>query len=318
MRIETTRRAQSVRLEHAVAFHGSDADLLLQLVPLVTAGLERGEPVAVALQPSTEEALHVALNGAAGLIVLSQPEGPDAGSGQTVAARRARELRELTLSTGGPVTVLTEHTSRLDGVDGSFWTELDAALNVALEELPVRLTCFFPELPLHLEILQGARHNHPLLLSDGRVRQNPDHRCPRDVLIARPAPAPVLLGPPDVRVRFTAWQLHEVRWAAEQALLSSGCGSERAEDIVLAINEVATNAVEHGANEAELCLWLSGNGLVCEVHDTGTLRDPLPGLQPPHPSHPRGHGLWIARQLCDSLHVWADGFGTHVRMRATP
>jgi anti-sigma regulatory factor (Ser/Thr protein kinase) len=316
MKIETTRSALSIRMQHAAGYYGSHADLMSQLVPLVTAGLERGEPVAVALRPATEEALYEVLGSPPGLILLAQPDGPDSGSGQTVAARRARELRELTTVIGGPVTVLSEHSTRLDGVDGGFWTELDAAMNVALAELPVTLTCFFPQLPLHLEILDGARRNHPLLLVGGELRHNPEHRCPHEVLTERAAPAPVLLGPPDLRLNFTAWQLHEVRAAVEQALLAADYGRERAEDVVLAVNEVATNAVEHGATEAELCVWAGGDGVVCEVHDAGVLRDPLPGLQAPHPSHPRGRGVWIARQLCDSLHVWADAGGTHVRMRA--
>ena len=49
------------------------------------------------------------------------------------------------------------------------------------------------------------------------------------------------------------------------------------------------------------------------MHDRGVLGDPLLGLQAPHPAEPRGRGVWIARQLCDSLHVWANADGTHVR-----
>jgi anti-sigma regulatory factor (Ser/Thr protein kinase) len=214
--------------------------------------------------------------------------------------------------------VLAEHTSRLDGVDGGFWTELDAAMNVALADLPVHLTCFYPELPLHLEILDGAHRNHPLLLVDGQQRPNPGHLGPRAVLTARPAPAPVLLGPPDLRLEFSAWQLHEVRKYIERAMQAANYEIERAQDIVLAINEVATNAVEHGTPEARLSLWTGPDGLVCEIDDGGTLRDPLPGLQAPHPAEPRGRGIWIARQVCDTLHVWADDRGTHVRMHATP
>jgi anti-sigma regulatory factor (Ser/Thr protein kinase) len=320
MRIETTRSSAAVRLEHAAAFHSSYTNLLAQLVPLAQACLDRAERLAVALRPATEQALRERLTGHDGdpFVRLHDPELPDGPSGQTVAARRALELRALTTGAGGPVTVLTEHTSRLDGVDGAFWTELDAAVNVALADLPVRATCFFPELPLHLEILDGARRNHPLLLVNGELRHNPDHLCPRDVLAERPAPAPVLLGPPDVRVGFSAWQLHEVRRAVERALRDADFEPERAEDVVLAVNELATNAVEHGSPEAQLSLWAGPGGLVCEIDDTGTLRDPLPGLQAPHPAEPRGRGVWIARQLCDALHVWMDGRGTHVRMRATP
>lgn len=324
MRVQARRRTPSTRLQHAAGFSRSQADLVARLALLVAAGLRRGEPVAMAVRPVTEEALLGVLggatgdgatgDGATGLVLLSQPDGPD-DSGQNVAARRARELRELTGGGTRAVTVVAEHISRFDGPDGGFWTELDAASNIALADLPVSLTCFFPELPLHAAVLEGARRNHPLLLVDGEPRANPDRRPPRDVLAEHPPAPPALLGPPDQRLTFGAWQLHEVRAAVEQAVLAADFTRDRAEDVVLAVNEVATNAVEHGAADAELAIWTDG-GLVCEVYDPGVLDDPLPGLRPPHSSNPKGRGIWIARQLCDTLHVWADGTGTRVRMRA--
>jgi anti-sigma regulatory factor (Ser/Thr protein kinase) len=323
MRIETTRSANAVRLEHAAGFHSSTADLLDQLVPRAEQALDREEPLAIAPQPATEQALADRLDDRLAsedrVIRLRRPEGSPAGtSAQTLAARWALELRALSVAKGRPVTVLNEHAAALDGADGRFWTELDAALNVALADLPVRITCFYPELPLHLEILDGARRNHALLLTDGELHHNPGHHDPRAVLTARPAATPPLLGPPDVRLSFSAWQLHEVRTSVEEALSGRGYERERLEDIVLAVNELATNAVEHGTPEAQLSLWTGGHGLLCEIDDGGTLRDPLPGLQAPHPAEPRGRGVWIARQLCDSLHVWTDGRGTHVRVHATP
>jgi anti-sigma regulatory factor (Ser/Thr protein kinase) len=321
MRIETTRSASAVRLEHAAAFHGSESGLLRQLVPLADAALQRGESLATALQPATERALAdrlgVDVEDGDRHVRLRRRHDPDGASGQTVAARWALELRALTSVTGRPVTVLSEHTGELDGADGRFWTELDAALNVALADLPVRITCFYPELPLHLEIVEGAQRNHPLLLADGQLRHNPGHRDPRAVLAARPAAPPPLLGPPDVRLNFSAWKLHEVRTTVERALDGHGYERERVEDIVLAVNELATNAVEHGTPEARLSLWTGPRGLRCEIDDGGTLLDPLPGLQAPHPADPRGRGVWIARQLCDTLHVWSDRHGTHVRVYAT-
>ncbi|MCO1658429.1 ATP-binding protein [Pseudonocardia humida] len=318
MRVENTRSGRWVRLQHAAAFHRSRTDLVDQVLPMVLDGLRGGTPVALSVDPATESAVQRELDGTAGLILLSRPDGPDGESGQTLAARRARELRELVSATGRPLIVINEHTSRLDGVDGTFWTELDAAFNIALAELPVTMTCFYPELPLHREILDGARRNHPLLAVRGEMAHNPHHLAPREVLAEQPAPAPVLLGPPELRLPFGAWQLHDVRSAVEDALLSANCPRERAEDVVLAVNEVATNAVEHGDARAELLIWVTDDGVVCEIHDAGSLRDPLPGLQAPHSSNPRGRGVWIARQLCDSLHVWTDDRGTHVRMRASP
>lgn len=318
------------RLQHAVGLHASATHLLGQLVTLTREAMERDEPVALALAPRTEQALRESVDGGDALRSLGAPGDVDGASGQTVALMRARELRTLAAA-GGPVTVLTEHLAVLDGPDGGFWTELDAAANVALSDLPVRLTCFYPDMPLHLAVLDGARRNHPLLLVDGELQHNPEYRAPRDVLTAHPTAPPMLLGAPDLRLPFHAWQLHEVRRAVRGLAGAAGFTEERISDVVLAVNEVATNAVEHGSRgqnttdpvhdgvrPAELHVWVEPAGLVCEVHDGGRLADPLPGLHPPHPSDPRGRGLWIARQICDLLHVWSDGVGTHVRVRAAP
>ncbi len=216
--------------------------------------------MALALRPATEQALVERLGSTTGLARLHQPESADTACGQTAAGRRAMELREITATTGGPVTVLAEHTSRLDGVDGGFWTELDAALNIALADLPVARHVLLPRAAAAPRDPRRRPPQPPALLMAGQLRHNPDHIGPREVLTARPAPPPVLLGPPDLRMEFSAWQLHEVRTAVEQALEAADYGRERAEDVVLAVNEVATNAVEHGTPEARLSVWAGPAG----------------------------------------------------------
>ncbi len=334
MRVETTRTAGTVRLRHAVGLTGSTADVVACAAPFVAGARGRGEPVALAVGPTAARALaavHPADGlpgdhpdgpdgaGVAPIVALAVPDGPDL-SGQTLAARWARELRALGRGRGG-VTVIVEHDPGLDGIDGGFWTELDAALNVALADVAATVLCLYPQLPLHLEVADGARRNHPLVLVDGALRHNPEHRGAREVLAGRGGvPPPALLGPPDERIGFDTWQLVEVRDAVARAAHAAGCDRDRVADLVLAVNEVATNAVEHGTGDAHLALW-TGPGsreLLCEVHDGGRLTDPLPGLRAAHPSDPRGRGLWIARQLCDLLHVWGDDAGTHVRIRALP
>jgi anti-sigma regulatory factor (Ser/Thr protein kinase) len=311
-----SRLPPSIRLRHAVEFHDGTADQLARAVDFARATVHRGEQLAVALPAAIEDAVFGAV-GHAGVVALTAPFGASGGSGQTTAATWARELRSLVQSDAG-VTVLCGHDPVHDGVDGGYWTELDAALNVSLAELPVDLVCLYPSWPLHLEVLEGARANHPYVLEAGVLQHNPAHRCPLEVLRARERAAPLVLGPPDVTYRYNSWQLHEVRRMVGRLAPALGFDPVRSEDLVLAVNEIATNAVEHGAPQAEIQLWATVGGLVCEVHDTGELDDPLPGLTAPHPAEPRGRGLWIARQLCDLLHVWQDRDGTHVRLHATP
>ncbi|WP_181783738.1 ATP-binding protein [Pseudonocardia pini] len=315
MKVES-RVPETTRLRHAVQFHDGPADQLERAVAFARDTVRRGERLALAVPAEIEEAVFAAV-GHAGVATLASPRGSSGGSGQTTAALRARELRSLVQSDAG-VTVLSAHDPALDGVDGGYWTELDAALNVALGDLPVDLVCLFPGFPLHLEVLDGARVNHPYELVDGVLHENPQHRCPREVLRDRDPSAPLVLGPPDLTHRYNSWQLHEVRGMVARLAPALGFDPVRSEDLVLAVNEVATNAVEHGSPQAEIQLWATSGGLVCEVHDVGHLTEPLPGMVAPHPADPRGRGVWIARQLCDLLHVWQDGAGTHVRLHATP
>ena len=84
---------------------------------------------------------------------------------------------------------------------------------------------------------------------------------------------------------------------------------------MLAVNELASNSVEHGAGSGRLRLWAGGSeGLLAEVSDAGRLPDPFPGMVLPDTSGPRGRGLWLASELSDVMEVWADDSGTVVRV----
>jgi hypothetical protein len=198
--------------------------------------------------------------------------------------------------------VVIEHWDAFDGSDGGFWTELDAAANVALSDLPVAMTCFYPAYPLHEAVLSGARRNHRTVLRSGRIADNADYLSPQECLRASPAPAPMVLGPPDERRTFGAWALNEVRASVATMLLAAGFGRDRADDVVLAVNEIATNAVEHGpATPRSTCgSTPTASWPRCT---TGRAGQPVAGAHGAAPGGARGRGVWIARQLCDSLHV---------------
>ena len=86
---------------------------------------------------------------------------------------------------------------------------------------------------------------------------------------------------------------------------------------MLAVNELASNSVEHGPGAGVLRLWVDGDsGLVAEITDRGRLTDAFPGMVRPSTSGPRGRGLWLASELCDVMEVWNDD-GTVIRVSWT-
>ena len=311
--MQNTRVGLPRRFFHRAAIYDTQAELLEIAVPLIEQARRRASPVVLAVATSTERLIREVV-GEAGLARLAAPEPELRRSGQTVAVRRARELRELT-DREGPIVVIAQHDPDMGLLDGRAWIETDAALNLALTAMPVTMTCLYRD-PLNPVLSAAARWNHPLWVrEDGSVEQNPDHRDPSEVLTACPAGVPASLGTADRELTFTPWQLADLRTAVGEAARAAGLSPHRADDFVLAVNEVAGNAVEHGYGTGLFQLWLRPRVLTCEVHDSGVLGNPLPGMRLPHPAEHRGRGVWIARQLCDLLHVWADHDGTHVRLQ---
>ncbi|GAA1096278.1 ATP-binding protein [Pseudonocardia alni] len=312
MKVNAAPRPPGFR--HALVHADDPVELLAAVAPAARAAArDTGARVAVDLPAPLEQALHDELGDEVELGRLTSLTSSARESGQTVAAWRARELRALT-SSGRPVFVVSAHDPDLDGVDGGFWVELEAALNISLAGLPVLQVCAYPRLPLHGAVGESAVVNHPLRLRVSGLTENPRHRPPAEVLAALPIAPPHLLGPPDVTLSYNTFELSRVRDAVEEAARVCRFDTARGEDMVQAVNEVATNAVEHGSPEAGLSVWARDGELVCEVQDSGAIALPLIGLAPPHPSQARGRGTWIARQLCDSLHVWRAPDGTHVRL----
>jgi anti-sigma regulatory factor (Ser/Thr protein kinase) len=110
-----------------------------------------------------------------------------------------------------------------------------------------------------------------------------------------------------------------MRRSIVDAACARGRESGLVEPFVLAVNEVATNAIVHGGGDGRVRLWVDDRELLCVVSDAGRgLDDALAGFTPPPRGRVGGRGLWIARQLCDSVRVSrASGGGLAVALRTS-
>jgi anti-sigma regulatory factor (Ser/Thr protein kinase) len=103
------------------------------------------------------------------------------------------------------------------------------------------------------------------------------------------------------------------RFVAEQAD-RAGLEPDAIDSVMVAVNELATNAVRHGGGSAELAVWIQQDHLVCQLRDGGSLSDPLAGRLPVPPEAPGGRGLLLVNQLCDLVRVHAGPTGTTIRI----
>lgn len=180
------------------------------------------------------------------------------------------------------------------------------------------LLCPYDTEALPEPVITRAHDTHPGIL-DGEAHQHstryPHHELSVDSMFAMPLSDP---GQAQVRCQssFGFQDLTALRTEVGTSARALGLPPARATDLVLAVNELATNSIRHGGGHGTLRLWLEQDEVVCEVRDRGLIDDPLTGRRRPRPDRPGGAGLWLANQLCDLVQIRSTReTGTVVRIR---
>ena len=166
---------------------------------------------------------------------------------------------------------------------------------------------------LHPAVIADASRSDPLPPPAGRRVTEQEHAAP---LRTPPPPAPPPLPPPggDATCHTYRTDLAKVRALVLQQARAARLGEGRANDLVLAVSEVAANTLRHTQSAGTLTIWREAGELVCEIHDEGMITDPLAGQRRPGPDATGGHGLWLVYQVCDLVELRSDETGTTIRM----
>jgi anti-sigma regulatory factor (Ser/Thr protein kinase) len=146
--------------------------------------------------------------------------------------------------------------------------------------------------------------------------------------------APASAQAPLLDQEFDSGTLYALRAAVQAHAGQAGLSEDRVGEVVLAIHELAANAIAHGAGHGRLRMWERADALSCEVVDAGPAgagrptgpSDSSPGPSdssagpsdsPPGPSEAvdpwpaaDGHGLWLVRQVADQLDLRSGPHGT--------
>ncbi|GGK95502.1 hypothetical protein Sme01_30890 [Sphaerisporangium melleum] len=117
-------------------------------------------------------------------------------------------------------------------------------------------------------------------------------------------------------VTFSVGDLPDVRDFAALQARRAGMAEDAVGDFLVAVNEVATNAVTHGAAKARLRVWCDEGDLFIGVYDEGHwVPEEPPGMVAPHDYSTSGMGLWVARRLTKELILRTGANGTELIMR---
>ena len=125
---------------------------------------------------------------------------------------------------------------------------------------------------------------------------------------------------------FDKGTLSLLRAVVRAYALRAGLPQQHVDDIVIAVHEMAANAVFHGGGAGRLCMWRTQRELRCLIEDGAASRDDPaaadvvtgqevnratgPGQWPREP----GHGLWLAAKVASRMTAVTGPRGSRVTL----
>jgi anti-sigma regulatory factor (Ser/Thr protein kinase) len=297
--------------DHRALFYRGDEDYVTGVGGFIAEGVASGSPVAVAVPDDGLQRLWSGLPAE----VVRQVEWTD----MAVAGRNpGRIIHQVLLPAAEP-----GRGRRAYIVGEPIWpgrSEMEypacaaheALINQAFLGCDVRILCPYDAVGLSEAALADAERTHPVLVA-GRDTWQSSRYDPQAVgRFNQPLPAP----PRDAAsLRFGAIDdLAGLRSFVVSHAAAADIPPRRIQELVVAVNELATNTLEHTTGEGTLSTWTEPGVLVVQVDDTGHINDPLAGRLLPAGLVERGRGLFLVNMMCDLVRLHSTPEGTTLRL----
>lgn len=296
---------------HEALLYSGLPDFVEATSAFVRDGVEAGEPVLVVVSDEKIALLREVLGDAA--------EGVRFADMAAVGVNPARIIpawRDFVAGAEGPARGIGEpifpQRSPAEMVECHHH---EALLNLAFADTPgFWLLCPYDTTVLAPEVVEEAQRTHPGL-SEGPLRWHSTQYPGLDAADERhrqalPEPAGHVL----LEMTVDRGDFAVVRDTVYDQAVAAGLGASRANDMLLAAHEIATNTVRHGGGRGRLRLWREAGTLICELADSGRFDDAMAGRERPTPNGLDGYGMWIANQVCDLVQLRSLPSGTVVRL----
>jgi anti-sigma regulatory factor (Ser/Thr protein kinase) len=302
------------RFHHSTLFYEGDDGFLDGTLPFVREGVAAEEPILIAVAPTKIEMLRRALGEDAegvhfvDMHALGRNPARIIPAWRRFLADRAPDKRPVR-GIGEPIWAGRSDAELIE------CQRHESLLNLAFEDGQAwRLLCPYDLDALDDQIIEAARRSHPFVAQEGLSNAS-------DAYLQRheaPSPFAGVLPAPSTQPReltFTSEkELGGLRRFVSRLAASSSLDTRCAEDLVLSVNELATNSLRYGGGAGTLQMWTEAGALLCEVRDRGHITEPLVGRDAPEPRKPTGRGLWVVNHLCDLVQIRSTPWGSVVRV----
>ncbi len=198
-------------------------------------------------------------------------------------------------------------------------TRHEALCNLAFRNREMTIVCLYDTSRLPSGVISDVERTHPVIVSAGYQRPSTSYLGSGQLPPGCDDPLP----PPSRDAVFVTFDGHlgPVREFSAGQARAAGLDSGRARDLVLAVSELAANAIGHAAGGGVVRSWCTADEVLCQVEDYGHIADPLAGRRRQPADAPGGHGLWLVNRVCDLVERRTGPAGTitrlHMRRPAT-
>jgi len=291
-------------------WHDAD-EFLAATVPFVSDGVAAGEAVMVGMTPAREEWLRDALGQTARDVhfvditelgrnpARIMPAWQQFFNERSVNGGRVRGLGEPIWSGRRPEEIAESQLH-------------EALLNVAVKpDTPCWLMCPYDAGQLDPSVIEEVYRSHPAVVDGQQYRGSHLYGGRDHVDRVFGSELPELAGPYD-ELTFDRAGLQSVPSFVATKAYAAGAGADRAADLAVAAQELATSSLQRGAAQGLVRVWAREDAVVFEVRDSSPISDPLTGRRPS--TKDQRKGTWVANQLCDLVQLRSSPTGTTVRV----
>ena len=299
-------------LRHRAHVAGSPEETAEVVDDFVADGVAAGDQLLLVVGPPTVARLRHGLGAHAGVAAVIPPDDFYTAPAWTMA--RLRHEVETRVAGGGTLRLVAEPAWwQRPANEREAWLSMEAVANAAFASAPLEVLCAYDG-SAPPDVVEGVHHTHPQVVVDGEIRSSATYTDPALYCTRhRDRPLPPLPGPVDEH-EFNGATLAALRRAVSGWAAAGGLGPLRTGEVALAVHEVATNSVRHAGGEGTLRLAATGDELLAEVRDSGTISAPFAGLLPPPRTGKSGYGLWLVHQLVELVEIRSGPTGSAVRL----
>ncbi|MES4890980.1 sensor histidine kinase [Streptomyces sp. NPDC096012] len=297
-------------VQHYALLYGDEEEFLAGAIPHLREGIEAGDPTFAVTPRQEAEVLRDSLGRDAAAVQFIDPS-----DFYSTPVRAMAGMMAVARTLGSRPAWVLASADWSHYPDAMEWVRYDSIFNMGFADADFRSYCCYDTSVLPPEVISLVRQTHPRIHEGARLRQNPDYRDPRDFVADvdnRPLPPS---GHSAASMEVRPDDLHAVRvFVAEQAK-NCGVAGDGLYNVLVAVTEVATNALRHGRAPVSLRVW-PDDGLVCEITDSGHWQpEEFLSWVPPESARKSGFGIWGVGMLCDTVQVRTGPKGTAVRLR---